>query len=60
MSHIFRMDEPELNQRLAGYGLESHQFNLKKYNELVEERKVVLIKNPRTASPADRPVEVDR
>ena len=51
MSHIFRMDEPELNERLVGYGLESHQFNLKKYNELVEERNVVLIKNPRTIWP---------
>ena len=41
MSHIFRMDETELTDRLAGYGLELHQFNLKNYNQLVEERKHV-------------------
>ena len=41
MSHIFRMDQTDFTDRLAGYGLESHQFNLKNYNELVEERKRV-------------------
>ena len=51
MSHIFRMEQTELTDRLAGYGLESHQFNLKNYNELVEERKRVSKKSCMSGPP---------